>query len=216
MNKQIQTFQKTSIGVAAKFLVALSIGTLAACGGGGDDVAQESTSSSPPITVPIPIDRTNGCAAKTVDDMWLDKRLDCFSAGQIILNTSTGAQDGTSADYSFTLNQTISDELIRDTSLINKRRYFARILCVKNAPKNLTTSSLYRVGLATDILVAMRELGATPDGYRSYMGAYGEDSLVQEPCDIEKHPLIVDFSTRKIVSVSMSAMSKVKVYDLYD
>jgi hypothetical protein len=69
--------------------------------------------------------------------------------------------------------------------------------------------------LATDLLAAFRKAAPIAWG-SSTMSVEGGNRVgwVEEPCDVTKHPVIVDFATRKIVAVTPAAVAAVAIYDL--
>ena len=196
--------------------------SLTACGGGGsnDQLATSggtpaTPASSPTPAVPSPtLPTPSGCTASTVNDAWLDKRLTCLQPGTKVIDIS-GSATGPTADYSFVVNQNTYDPGFNNVLGASKKRYFARILCVRNAPSGITDSS-NRLSLATDLVVAVRAAGALPAGYSIFMGISGgnQAGFVQEKCETSKHPIIIDFSTRLIEAITPSAMTSVQTYDL--
>ena len=144
----------------------------------------------------------------------LDQRLTCLQVGTKVIDISSAAT-GATADYSFVVHQSTYDSGFNNVLGIDKKRYFARILCVRNAPSSLTNSA-NRWGLATDLVVAVRAAGALPPGYSIYMGISGgnQDGFVQENCETSKHPIVINFSTGLIEAVTPSAMQNVQTYEL--
>jgi hypothetical protein len=148
--------------------------------------------------------------------MWLDKSLGCLAVGQTVIDKASSAT-GPVSEYSFIVGQRVYDRTYSSVLGANEYRYFSRILCVRNAPSGLVNSG-YMVFLGTDLGAAFRASVNFPSGYNTLMitGSGNNDGLptfVQESCSTSKHPIIIDFATKKIVALTPSAMSAVRIYD---
>ena len=184
------------------------------CGGGGNEtvvVPENSTNqSSSTNSGQIP----SNCPSTSLADAWLDKRISCLAVGQSIIDLSASAS-GDPTSYSFVIEQKTYDSGFNNVLGFEKGRFFSRIVCVKNAPSGLINSN-NRLSLATDLVVAVRNSGTFPKGYSIFMSNNGGNQLgaVEEACNDSKHPIVINFTTKKIESINLNALAFVSIYDL--
>ena len=152
-----------------------------------------------------------------MDDAWLDKRLGCLTEGADVIDISAGAT-GILSEYSFVVRQRVYDAGFQNVLAAgtNSGRYFSRVLCVRNAPSSLADSAK-RISLATDLVVAVRAAGQLPPGYMIFMdlvsSGNGEPGWVEERCDPATHPIIIDYATGKLVTLTATSIGAVQIFD---
>ncbi|MBK7614635.1 MAG: hypothetical protein IPJ08_09220 [Burkholderiales bacterium] len=206
----------TRLGTAACLAAVL---ILAGCGGGGGaDPATggqtDGTAGSGGTSGSGQAAQPAACTSTALADVWLDKRVGCLSEGAVMIDISSSATGTTLSQYSFVINQMVYDNAFNNVLGSSKGRHYARILCVKNAPNGLT-DSFNRLSLATDLLIAFRKAAPTAAGSSTMRVEGGNQAgWVEEACDVAKHPIIVDFATRKIVAVTPAAIAAVSIFDL--
>jgi hypothetical protein len=191
-------------------LAALSAASLIGCGG-GDSPGTTST----PGQQQAPVARV--CPKAVTADIWLDRRLECLTAGDVFIDISSFASTGAITDRAFVISEQVLDSSYSNLIAPGKSRYFKHFVCVKNAPLELTGTS-GRLSLASDLNLQMG-LGSPsqrPAGIgAASLGSSGgnQAGFVEMACDPARHPLIVDFATKKIVSVNQPAVAFLEIYD---
>lgn len=195
-------------GFAALLTSVIAFG-LTACGGGGGydghtQIHNDGFGPGSPST----------CPKSVVDDIWINNRLGCLTAGQPFFNAVADAT-GTRKDRAYQIGQQATDQNFRNLLAGDASRYFKYYLCVRNAPPNLTgleaASSLSdALGIGSVMLTLYFPPGVTGSSLR--VGGV-LDSAVDTPCDPKKHPVIVDFNTGKVESVNASALDSLQIYD---
>ncbi len=221
-----------------KALIAVSsIMLLGACGGGGgggggeDSTPPASGNAAPPNAAPPtatpspsqpptqnpgqnPSSLPPQCTSAAEADFWLDRRVACLKEGTSVIDIAKGAT-GEIADRSFVVWQAVYNNF-NNVLGPNRGRFYDRILCVKNAPRSLTESG-NRLHLGADLVVALRAAGTFPSNYLIqtllYSGSSSFTAFVEEPCDPGKHPIIINYSTGKIETLTPASVSNVKVYE---
>lgn len=131
-----------------------------------------------------------------------------------MIDISSSATGTKTSQYAFVISQMVYDNAFNNVLGSSKGRHFAKILCVKNAPSGLVDSA-QRIYLATDLLNAVRRAAPRAAG-RSTMSMDGgnQPSFAEDVCDVAKHPIIIDFATRKIAAVTPAALAAVSNFDL--
>jgi hypothetical protein len=192
---------------------------LAACGGGGNGGGDNPSLN---INLQGSTGPTGTCPSASTDDVWIDRRLSCLTVGQKFVDAAAGyvTTGLATGDRAFVVNQGAYDPAFNNIlgTASDYRRYWAYFLCVRNAPI-IPGGGGFNLGLATDMQIAMGlSYGSRlPSGVgASTVGQYGGDrtGFVDEPCDPAKHPVIVDYTTGKIVSVNPAALGVTVPYTL--
>jgi hypothetical protein len=151
------------------------------------------------------------CPHAQLDDIWLDKRLACLSVGENASPTVAKAP-GDRVDRAFIIAQQTLANGFNNVLGSNNSRYFKYIVCVHDAPVDLTGPSS-SVSFATDLVVAFGVMSVQPpevDSSTLRVGGGGENAVVDAPCDPAVHPVILD-SEGKIESLNPGALATLTI-----
>lgn len=154
------------------------------------------------------------CPRATLDDVWINNRLGCLSAGQQFVDLS-GRATGTKADIAYIVSQLVVDSAFYNVLGGNNRRYFSHFLCVRNVP-----SDVRRVSLAADLQIAIgvsNQSSLKPPGVGAVnldISGGNQPSLLVTSCDPLRHPVIVNYDTGRIESVNPAALSALSIYSM--
>lgn len=164
-----------------------------------------------------------GCPQRTVNDAWLNNRLSCLTAGQVLLTntwTTYPTTSGTTVNLAITINEKVNDNNFNNILGTDKKRIFRRFICIKNAPNVSQYPNWVSQGVPNDLSDAVgggNSSNSKPPGvsgmYFSATGNGNEDPAIEETCDATKHPLILDYSTKRIVSINPTALQTLTIYD---
>jgi hypothetical protein len=194
-------------------LGALAAGTfavlVAACGGGGESGGSALFDGYGP-------GNPSACPKSSLGDTWLDKRLPCLAAGQKFIRNSAGAT-GSAADRAYIFGQQVLDTNLINVLGANRLRYFKYTVCVKGAPDTVAP-----VALAVDLEVALglnvlaNGTGFYPPGVAGSTFQYGgiaDANTLQVTCNPAMHPVVVDYVSGRVESVSTPALAVVEIFD---
>lgn len=167
---------------------------------------------------------SENCPNNTLDDVWLNNRLSCLSVGQLLFKDGYYAtypiQTDTTSDLAITINEQAYGSGFTNILGSNVSRYFKYFLCIKNAPEiSSNGGNWFRSGVPSDLSDAVgggNFSTSRPPGIAAmYFGSTGgkELSSLRTTCDSSKHPLIVDYLTKKIVSINPVALQSMEIYD---
>jgi hypothetical protein len=92
----------------------------------------------------------------------------------------------------------------------NAHRYFTYLVCVHDAPVDLTSASS-GVSFATDLVVAFRVMSLQPAEVDSSTLSTG--SAIDTACDPAAHPLILD-GDGKVESLNADALGALMISDM--
>jgi hypothetical protein len=192
--------------IAAAALVAL-----AGCGGGGGGGGDLNT----PINDGFGPGNPSSCPRAQRSDVWFNNRLSCLAAGQKFINSATGS--GERADRAYMFGQQALDGSLNNILGPNVLRYFKYALCVRNAPATVAPLSLAG-DLAAAVGLSVLSTGSTyypPSiaGSTFFYGGVADANTLQVTCDPTKHPVIVNYDTGRIESVSAAALTALVVFD---
>lgn len=188
---------------------ALAATLLAACGSGGDD----------PLTTTLDVSNGPGnpsaCPATQTSDIWLNNRLGCLRAGQLLLTQQ--ATSGARADRAFMFGQETLDAAQHNILGAGVRRYFKYALCIRNAPADLAPLVLAGdLGNALGLTLLLTGRMFYPSGVAASSFTYGaiiDVHTLQTPCDPARHPVIADFATLRVESVNGGALAQLQIFD---
>jgi VCBS repeat-containing protein len=163
------------------------------------------------------------CPSSAINDAWLNNRLSCLTVGQVLLrNTYTTYPEATAitVDLAITINEKVYDNSFNNILGSDKKRIFSRFVCIKNAPNVSQYPNWVSQGIPYDLSDAVgggNFSNSKPPGVSGmYFGSTGngnEDPAKVETCDATKHPLILDYKTKRIVSVNPAALENLSIYD---
>lgn len=154
------------------------------------------------------------CPHSVLGDVWLNNRLGCLSVGQRFVDLSSGAT-GTKADVAYVVSELVVDSSFTNVLGAGVSRFFRHFLCLRNAPSNLQ-----RIYVATDLSIAIgtsNQSALKPPGVGAVTLAIAggnQPSFVAMPCDPSRHPVIVDYETGRIESISPAALAALTIYDM--
>jgi VCBS repeat-containing protein len=163
------------------------------------------------------------CPSSNIKEAWLNNRLSCLTVGQVLLkNTYTTYPDATgiTVDLAITINEEVYDTSFSNILGIDKKRIFSRFVCIKNAPNVSQYPNWVSQGIPKDLSDAVgggNFSSSKPQGVSGmYFGSTGngyEVPAIVDTCDVTKHPLILDYTTRSIVSINPDALKALHIYD---
>lgn len=192
-------------------IAAAALLALAGCGGGGGGGGDLNT----PINDGFGPGNPSACPRAQRSDVWFNNRLWCLAAGQKFINSATGS--GERADRAYMFGQQALDGSLNNILGPNVLRYFKYALCVRNAPATVAPLSLAG-DLATAVGLSVLSTGSTyyPPGLAGstfFYGGVADANTLQVTCDPAKHPVIVNYDTGRIESVSAAALTALVVFD---
>jgi hypothetical protein len=203
-----------------KLVTSAFLASLAACGGGSTSETPTASvpptltpsPAPPPAPIPEPPPATGSCPTSSQSDVWLERRLGCISVGQVILDLSVSPPaTGPASDTAFVVALSPFDLSFNSLLGLKSRRY-AYFICIKGAPSNLNAAFL-----AADIQRALKLSGGPlPAGISSVaLSIAGGDrpGRISTTCQPTSHPLIVDYATKTITSITDVALTTMEVYD---
>lgn len=183
---------------------------LAGCGGGGGG------DSSPPATVNYGPANGSACPRSVQSDIWLNQRLGCLGAGQLVLNAALGAT-GAVADRAFIINQSALDLSLHNVLGVDVARFFKYFVCVQRAPANIQGRAV-AADLAVSVGLAQTVSGrtyypASISGSTLDFGGSADVHMLQETCDQSKHAVVIDYATGRVNSLNPAALPALTVYE---
>ena len=163
------------------------------------------------------------CPSSTINEAWLNNRLSCLTVGQVLLKntyTTYPVATGITVDLAITINEKVYDSSFNNILGSDKKRIFSRFVCIKNAPNVSQYPNWVSQGIPFDLSDAVgggNFSNSKPPGVSGmYFGSTGNGNEVPamvETCDATKHPLILDYTTKRIVSINPVALQALNIYD---
>lgn len=218
---------------------------LCACGGGGASSENDTskTPNQPASNTPMNTNTTNPaqdntssttttntapeaskktCKNDTLDDVWMNNRLGCVAINQKLLSnaiTDGFDSDKTLVDTAIMPSQGVYNAAFNNIIGTDGGRYFQRLICITNTPKDYFNFSAKRLTLATDLAVGfglgnfvkIKGVSTSPISVKGFYSKADKATVlpaVEETCSAAKHPIIVDFQTGRITVINDDALSK--------